>query len=367
MTSSGKKKTGGGTEGHILPLHMAQPATQRAGSQLRKMDDEDHPEASVPKSGSTPPLQKADSLKQFTEEFNKTYSSIEGRLREIENANQFSWLFWVLAILLPSILALIILCTTVHLEWGHGESNRGIASANQEIQFIKESYVTNDGFQKAILEVHLAVDKVQQPLQDIAAAQAQLNTEAERLNRDVGVLEGKSVSLLTDVLNYKLHVTKDIEEIKGRLNLNEVLAASQKEVDQLQLRLSDMGRKIHESEEAMASLNMAKEATSSIKKQMGLLTAKVAETSSTAQTALSKADAGLSALEGVAFVKSRVHDCPPGTVICTLWHWYKPDPFDPWCGGMAQQFDTTVDMADGRCFQDAASSWKNLILGCCRV
>lgn len=298
------------TKEEILPVRFSPlPATQKAG---------------------------ATSFEELIHETNQSYNTIQERLRQIENANQFSWVLWLLAVLLPSILALALCITTVHLEMNDGQANMGIASANQQIQAL-------------------------------AAAQSELSTDAQRLNRGLGQVEGQSQSLLTDFLKYKVHVTRDITEIQGRLNLNTALGASQKALESLETRLSEMDKKIKESEKKVVSVEMAQEATSSIKKQMGLLTAKVAATSSTAQTALNKADAGLSALEGVAFVKSRLHDCPPGSVVCTLWHWYKPDPFDPWCGGVAQQYDSTVDTADGRCFPDAASDWKNTMLGCCRV
>lgn len=88
---------------------------------------------------------------------------------------------------------------------------------------------------------------------------------------------------------------------------------------------------------------------------------------STALAALHKAGSAFAAVSGIAFVKNKLHGCPPGSVECTLWHWYSPDPFDPYCGGSAAVgVVETEDSADGSCKADLFGRSNIQMLGCCR-
>jgi len=70
------------------------------------------------------------------------------------------------------------------------------------------------------------------------------------------------------------------------------------------------------------------------------------------------------ALAGICFVKGISDDCPLGSSKVSLWHWYYPDGYDPWCGGNGADF--TENAADGTCHQDAAGHLVNKMFGCCR-
>jgi len=98
--------------------------------------------------------------------------------------------------------------------------------------------------------------------------------------------------------------------------------------------------------------------------EVSAVKSKTDDVNKTTSQALLTASQALQAITGVCFPKSKQHGCPHGSSEVVLWHWYRPNDWDPFCGGAGH--DVTEDAVDGSCHEDSSGNLETKMLGCCR-
>jgi len=310
---------------------------------------------------------RIEQFQQFLNTYNEQHQKHEMQLQSLNRVTLI--LGVLLAVLLFVVLVAVITIYVITNGWHHSE-DMSIASANDKIGNLDQMFAAKDDFNKLASKViQFQMDLRRYETSSAAAVTkehfakeiAQLKLSIERYgNTDAQSLQQKYDKVLLSMKDFSSKM--QVEQATMQMQLKDLKANMQKEEDEIKGSLHSIKTNVLT---VSSLLQKDRPVVEWLRSAKHALEAKVSQAVAMAEDASARQ-------QGTCIIKRRSHKCPPNTEEKRLWHWYYPDPYDPWCGG-SQGADTpgaaklTADLADGECVQDDNGHWVNEMKGCCQV
>jgi len=175
-------------------------------------------------------------------------------------------------------------------------------------------------------------------------------------------MDHKISAVQRDVASAMLEVTKGKDTIK---RYGRDVAVMQTSVNELSA-LRDSVNKL----QTVQADNIQSGLSSELVKRVDDTSKRLEDANQIAKQALSLGIVAKSVLHGVCFAKKVKRECPDGYEQKTLFHWYAPNGFDPFCDGNGDQYNNaegrhTWDYMDGECQPDKSGNRLVGMFGCC--